>query len=103
MSDLTYSSYPGVGQWAREVLGYSQAVRVGDRIDCSGQGGWDPHRTDIVFPDSLKEEMAQAFANVDLNLKDAGGEGWTQVFRVNSYHTEITPEVGANRQTAKLH
>jgi len=31
---------------------------------------------------------------VDKALKAAGGKGWEQVFRVNSYHTEITPEVG---------
>jgi enamine deaminase RidA (YjgF/YER057c/UK114 family) len=28
-------------------------------------------------------------------LKDAGGKGWTQVFRVTSYHTDLTPEVTA--------
>jgi enamine deaminase RidA (YjgF/YER057c/UK114 family) len=27
-----------MGEWARANLGYSQAVRVGDRIECSGQG-----------------------------------------------------------------
>jgi enamine deaminase RidA (YjgF/YER057c/UK114 family) len=38
MSHLKYFSYPGVGMrnWAQ--YSYSQAVRVGNRIECSGQG-----------------------------------------------------------------
>lgn len=38
MSTLTYFTYPGYGEEAVEKHRYSQAVRVGDRIECSGQG-----------------------------------------------------------------
>jgi hypothetical protein len=38
MADLQHYAYPGVGQLAVEKYGYQQAVRVGDRIECSGQG-----------------------------------------------------------------
>lgn len=38
MSHLTYYNYPGVGQQNVEKFSYSQAVRVGDRIECAGQG-----------------------------------------------------------------
>lgn len=106
MASLNYYSYPGMGEFARINLNYAQAVRINgnaSRIECSGQGGWMPDRTDKpVFPTNLKEEIAQAFANVDLNLKNAGGKGWTQVFRVNSYHTEITPEASAHFSIVKL-
>lgn len=38
MSHLKYFNYPGWGtQWADT---YSQAVRVGDRIECAGQGAF---------------------------------------------------------------
>jgi len=37
MSHLTYFAYPEHGIRLREQLHYSQAVRVGDRIECSGQ------------------------------------------------------------------
>lgn len=113
MSDLKYTTYPGFGEYVRENLGYSQSVRVDNRIECSGQGkltyksvlharlrltnlgGWYPELTSegISFPKTLKEEIEQAFANVDMNLKNAGGKGWEQVYRVYSFHTEITPEV----------
>ncbi|KAF7540793.1 hypothetical protein G7Z17_g12099 [Cylindrodendrum hubeiense] len=100
MSHLQYYNYAGFGEWANVNLGYSQAVRVGDRIECSGQGGWKAPETlplslDDVFPRDIKSEIEQAFRNVDTALKTAGGKGWSQVFRVNSYHTDLTDEVTA--------
>ena len=38
MSHLTYYNYDGVGKTNQQKFKYSQAVRVGDRIECSGQG-----------------------------------------------------------------
>lgn len=38
MSTLQYSSYDGYGEIALKEYHYSQAVRVGDRIECAGQG-----------------------------------------------------------------
>lgn len=46
-------------------------------------GGWDP-LTGTLKP-SLVEEIDQAFANVDLALRDAGGAGWAQVYLVRLY------------------
>lgn len=110
MSHLTYYSYDGVGKRNREQYKYSQAVRIGDRIECSEQGqsrtsqpvsinapnnqiktgGWD-HATG-VFHREINAQIDQAVANVELNLKDAGGKGWEQVFRVNSYHAPLNNE-----------
>lgn len=38
MSNVKAFNYPGYGEWAVKNLSYAQAVRVGDRIICSGQG-----------------------------------------------------------------
>ena len=38
MSHLQYYAYEGVGTRNRAKFSYSQAVRVGDRIECAGQG-----------------------------------------------------------------
>lgn len=39
MSDLQYFNYKGYGtEKAEKQFRYSQAVRVGDTIQCSGQG-----------------------------------------------------------------
>lgn len=40
----------------------------------------------------INEQIDQAFANVDLTLRTAGGQGWPQVFRVNSYHLPLNDE-----------
>ncbi|KAE8153634.1 L-PSP endoribonuclease family protein [Aspergillus avenaceus] len=90
MSHLTYYSYEGVGQKNKATFRYSQAVRLSDRIECAGQGGWNP-QTGVIHKE-INAQIDQAFANVELNLKDAGGKGWEQVFRVNSYHVPINNE-----------
>ncbi|KAL4995200.1 Endoribonuclease L-PSP/chorismate mutase-like protein [Aspergillus recurvatus] len=90
MSHLQYFSYKGFGEHMREVLSYNQAVRIGDRIEVSGQGGWDPETLKVHA--DLFREIEQAFANVDLALKDAGGKGWSQVYRVRIFTTEVKNE-----------
>ncbi|KAI5867874.1 YjgF-like protein [Durotheca rogersii] len=87
MSDCKTYCYPGAGEWARKEMSYSQAIRVENRIVCSGQGGWD--RQTLEFRQTLDEEVDQAFENVDENLKHAGGKGWPQVYRVVTYSTNI--------------
>ncbi|KAH0435686.1 endoribonuclease L-PSP [Colletotrichum camelliae] len=92
MSGLKYFSYNDYGKTLLGEMHYSQAVRVGDNIEISGQGGWDP-TTGKVHSD-LSDEIDQAFSNVDLALKDAGGKGWSQVFRIRLYALDEawTPE-----------
>ena len=47
--------------------------------------------TGVYHPD-ITAQIDQAFANVELNLKDAGGKGWERVFRVSSYHVPLNNE-----------
>jgi hypothetical protein len=42
MANLTYYNYPGVGEENKKHYYYSQAVRIGDQIECSGQGNPPP-------------------------------------------------------------
>ncbi|KAH7121402.1 endoribonuclease L-PSP, partial [Dactylonectria macrodidyma] len=79
ISDLKYFSYDGFGKFALDNYGYNQAVRVGDRIEISGQGGWDP-------------DSAPAFFNIDHAMKSAGGKRMSQVFRITSYHPNLRSE-----------
>lgn len=55
------------------------------------KGGWDPAVPNgwPEFPTDLNEEIDQAFRNVELALRDAGGKGWSQVFRVNTYAVDL--------------
>lgn len=82
MSEVELSITPGYGEKLYKLLHYSQALRVGNRVEISGQGGWDD---DITFPDSLEEEIVRAFDNVERTLATAGA-GWRDVVTVDSFH-----------------
>jgi enamine deaminase RidA (YjgF/YER057c/UK114 family) len=56
-------------------------------------GGWNP-TSDLSSPatwisSDLNAEIDQAFANVGLALKTAGGKGWSQVYSIRSYHLPL--------------
>ena len=82
----------GAGQKLFDALHMSQTLKVGDRVETSGQGGWDD---DLNVPDSLEDEITQAFHNVEKVLAPAGAS-WRDVVHVNSYHVGgFPPEVNA--------
>ncbi|RAQ99392.1 YjgF-like protein [Stemphylium lycopersici] len=85
MSHLQYFDYPGFGERSKEQLNYSQAVRIGNRIEVSGQGGWN--RTAEGYPEDLSGEVDQAFDNVEHAIQHAGGKGWDQVYKTRIYIT----------------
>lgn len=67
-------------------------LKIGNRIEISGQGGWDPET--LEYPDgvSLDEEYDRAFNNVETMLASVGAS-WKDVVHVNSYHLP-SPENG---------
>jgi enamine deaminase RidA (YjgF/YER057c/UK114 family) len=89
-SEPEFFATPGYGDTLATNLHYSQAVRIGGRVEISGQGGWDD---DLDFPDSLEEEIIQAFDNVERTLATAGAS-WRDVVHVNSYHVLDPPVEG---------
>lgn len=76
---------PGYGERQRRRYHYSQAVKIGNRLELSGQGGWNDA---WEFPVPLTEEIAQAFRNVERTLATAGAN-WEHVIHVNSYHVGL--------------
>ncbi|MDS0132138.1 hypothetical protein H5970_01835 [Amycolatopsis sp. CM201R] len=80
--DTVFFVTPGYGPRHLAALHYSQAVRIGNRVEISGQGGWDD---DTVFPADLEEEIVRAFDNVERTLATAGAT-WADVVSVDSFH-----------------
>jgi enamine deaminase RidA (YjgF/YER057c/UK114 family) len=74
---------PGYGEIARIRNHYRQALRIGDRIEISGQGGWDADFTLSVT--SLEEEIDKACDNVEKTLAEVGAS-WGDVVNVHSFH-----------------
>ena len=82
MSKPEFFATPGYGDTQLRNMRYSQAVRIGDRVEISGQGGWSD---EFEFPKSLEDEIVRAFENVERTLATAGSS-WADVVHVNSYH-----------------
>jgi len=83
---------PGYGDFMLKELHYSQAVKIGNRVETAGQGGWDDA---FNFPEALEDEIARAFDNIARTLATAGAS-WEHVIHVNSYHVGgFPPEVNA--------
>jgi len=80
---------PGYGNRQLEKFYYSQAVKIGNRIEISGQGGWNDN---WEFPQLLEDEIKQAFDNVGRTLKTAAAS-WNNVIEVISYHVDYQPEI----------
>ncbi len=83
MSKPEFFDTPGYGEIARTRNHYRQALRIGDRIEISGQGGWDADFTLSVT--SLEEEIVKACDNIEKTLAEAGAS-WGDVVNVHSYH-----------------
>ena len=88
MSTVEFFVTPGYGERQLSQFHYSQAVKVGNRVETSGQGGWND---DWQFPESIHDEIEQAFRNVERTLT-AAGTGWQHVIHVNSYHVDVSEE-----------
>ncbi|MER8069944.1 Rid family hydrolase [Streptomyces sp. NPDC094034] len=88
MSEPEFFATPGYGETQLANMHYNQAVRIGDRVETSGQGGWDD---DWNFPEALEDEIIQAFDNVEGTLNLAGAT-WRDVIAVNSYHIPDAPD-----------
>ncbi|TSD40409.1 hypothetical protein FFI94_032385 [Rhodococcus sp. KBS0724] len=88
MTKTNFYVTPGFGETMRKDMHYSQAVRVGNRVETSGQPGWDEN---CAFPDLLEDEIRFAFDNVERALAAAGAT-WPDVIAVNSYHVPESPD-----------
>ncbi|KAF3048479.1 hypothetical protein E8E11_009149 [Didymella keratinophila] len=85
MSHLQYFDYEGAfAERSERETNYSQAVRIDNRIEVSGQGEWDRFTEEI--PKSISNEVNQAFDNVEHAVQLAGGKV-EQVYRVGFYIT----------------
>src|ERR1700760_3677359 len=86
-SALKFTEYPGPGEYNQKTYRYSQAVRIGPVIKCSGQGGWDDEGK--LATGDVKEQIRLAFKNLEKCIVEAGGKGWSQVYAIRSWHTNL--------------
>jgi enamine deaminase RidA (YjgF/YER057c/UK114 family) len=99
MNSASFFVTPGYGDRQRQNLHYSQAVRHGNRVETSGQGGWDDN---WCFPESVRDEVIQAFDNVERTLATAGAS-WRHVISVHSYHLPNPDGTIGTRSAVDVH
>jgi enamine deaminase RidA (YjgF/YER057c/UK114 family) len=85
MSSPEFYVTPGFGEALGREFHYAQALRLGNRVDISGQGGWTD---ELGFPETIGDEIELAFDNVERTLNSAGAS-WSDVVSVTSYHVPI--------------
>jgi enamine deaminase RidA (YjgF/YER057c/UK114 family) len=83
MAKPEFFDTPGYGEIARTRNHYREALRIGDRIEISGQGGWDADFA--LSAASVEDEIVKACDNVESTLAEAGAN-WRDVVNVRSYH-----------------
>jgi enamine deaminase RidA (YjgF/YER057c/UK114 family) len=88
MTEIEFFATPGYGDTQLSNMHYHQAVRIGDRVELSGQGGWDD---DFDFPEGLEDEIVAAFDNVERTLALTGAT-WSDVIAVDSFHLPEAPD-----------
>ena len=89
---------PGSGEKFRENLHFSSVVKIGNRVETSGQGGWND---ELEIPGAIDDEIAAAFRNIELVLSKAGAS-WDHVIHVNTYHVGGFPPI-VNDTIVKLY
>ena len=70
-----------------QAFHYSQAVKVGNTIRISGQGGWDENGN---IASSAARQVELALQNIEKALQSVDSKAsWKNVFAIRSYHTNI--------------
>jgi 2-iminobutanoate/2-iminopropanoate deaminase len=78
---------------------YSQAIRSGDLLFCSGQGAMDPVTGTLVNPD-ISAETEQTLKNLG-NVLRAAGYDYADVVKVNIFLVDMNDFAAVNAVYAK--
>jgi enamine deaminase RidA (YjgF/YER057c/UK114 family) len=82
----TFGDYAGTDSKS-EAFHYSQAVKVGNIVKISGQGGWDEEGN---MASSASKQVELALKNVEKALQGVDKSlSWKNVYAIRSYHTNI--------------
>lgn len=81
-----FFNYPGTETNAEDYH-YSQAVKIGNIVRTSGQGGWDADGK--ITPD-LNKEIKTAFGNVLKAIQAVDSRlGFDNIYAIRSYHLDM--------------
>ncbi|KAH7260637.1 endoribonuclease L-PSP [Fusarium redolens] len=80
-------NYPGQGVAFSDFGYYSQAVKVGNIVKLSGQGGWNETGE---IPCVIEQELETTYNNILRALQSVNSElSFDDVYLVRSFHTDL--------------
>ncbi|OAL56446.1 endoribonuclease L-PSP [Pyrenochaeta sp. DS3sAY3a] len=86
MAQAQFFNYPDT-ELNAENYHYSQAVKLGNTVKTSGQGGWDENGK---ITSNLEDQIELAFANVEKALKAVDADlGLDNIYAIRSYHLDM--------------
>lgn len=92
---------PGIGEKLSPIYGISSVISIPPNatiFETCGHTGCD---IDLKYPESLKDEISQAFQNVEDALLASGVPGgWQAVYKMVSYHVGSLDEAGEGLELA---
>lgn len=81
---------PGLGEKLSSLLHISGAIVIPPNASTAVTSGQTGYSADMTYPSDLKEEVMNAFQNVEDQLLAADVEdGFRSVYRMTTYHTEM--------------
>jgi enamine deaminase RidA (YjgF/YER057c/UK114 family) len=92
---------PGLGEKLGALFGISSVVVIPPNATLFETCGHTGCSIDIEYPTSLKEEILQAFQNVENALLAAGVPGgWQAVYKMTTYHVGSLDAAGEGLEAA---
>ena len=84
----------------RAIGPYSQAIRAGGMLFCSGQIALDPTTGELVAPDDVRAQTRRVMDNLAAVL-DAGGSGMAHVVKCTIFVTDLGDFAAVNEEYAR--
>ena len=76
---------------------YSQAIRAGNMLFCSGQIALDPASGDLVAPDDVRAQTRRVMDNLTAVL-EAGGSSMSRVVKCTIFVTDLADFAAVNEE-----
>jgi hypothetical protein len=93
MSQLKYSTYEGAGEFLTNLLGYSQTVRIGDRLEISGQGEL-LHHINSHHTVSFIDKFSQVAGLLRTKHSASPRHSWSRLTRLSTTLTRLSNQAG---------
>ncbi|KPM35790.1 hypothetical protein AK830_g10781 [Neonectria ditissima] len=107
LANVKFFNWPGAGVTIFETLGMTHTAVIPPDVSIIHVGGQTGITAEGTVSDNLEDEITEAFAHIELSLREAGLKGsrhdvWGCVFRVFKAHVGQSRPIVTGVDVAKL-